>query len=257
MKERPFLFNGPMVCAILDGRKTQTRRIIRDQSIISATEYDLGYCRTLNDGRVWWSVKAQGEDHFGVGIGVCPYGVPGDRLWVRETWRIMGLMYEEEPCIQYKADLAEQFCSVPDDWLDTRWEDWYERQSVKLVEDCERAGLEPEAPYSDVAYRWERDTCPTRWQPSIHLPKFASRIWLEVTGVRVERLQEISEADAYAEGCDEILLGGGLSGKPRSARAWFKDLWDSINAKRHYGWDTNPWVWVVELSPIAALEETG
>lgn len=210
MKERPILFSAPMVRAILEGRKTQTRRVVRD---IIWHGYE-GHCR----------VRLTPEDHkgndvlddFRDGRIRCPYGQPGDRLWVRETWATF-------------------------------------------------AGC------GTVTYRASNDDnpmgSPERWRPSIHMPRWASRIDLEVTGVRVERLQDISEADAMAEGI-QLLNGrytfnGGLH-ESRTAVESFQALWDSINGQPHierddsgreiarhdFSWDANPWVWVVEFRRV-------
>ena len=254
---KPILMNGAMVRAILDGRKLQTRRVIKPQPRCTGTsnldrieysEYFQGWMPTSPSGKIGifepWKYN-------------CPFGVSGNRLWVRETWRIMGLLYEEEPCIQYKAGLAEQSCYVPDDWLDMRWEDWYERQSAKLVEDCEKAGLKPNNDYDEL-YRWERDTCPTRWQPSIHMPKFAARIWLEVVSVRAERLQEISEQDIIAEGIQPDMVdsgaldpNGGWGIDVADYHHPFMALWDNLNAKRGHPWSANDWVWVVSFNQLS------
>ncbi len=180
MSEHPILFSAAMVKAILEGRKTQTRRVIKPQPIhnIKHREYI-----AVIDGS-----KKQ-----------CPYGQPGDRLWVRETWQL-----SEEAGMYYP-----ETGRLPDTL-------------------CEYA-----ADYSEVE---RKDGGP--WKPSIFMPRWASRITLEVVKVRVERLQDMSYEDAVAEGIDHIYPQGRLQ---------FRMLWDSINAKRGYGWDVNPWVWVVEF----------
>ena len=195
MKERPILFNGEMVRAILDGRKTQTRRIITRWKIRGM---DNGYPEgvvvvnesTHNLETVPWT--AETIMHYLR----CPYGVPGDRLWVRETW-----MPETEQGIPTGGII------------------W-------------RASDNKPMPDGDG---------PLRWKPSIHMPKSASRITLEVTGMQVEQVQDISEEDAYAEGID-------LAPTIPHPLVWFRDLWDSINVKRGFGWDVNPWVWVVTFN---------
>jgi hypothetical protein len=174
MKERPILFSGPMVRAILDGRKTQTRRAIRPP--------------------MPW------RDGWGVGLGEynCPYGQPGDRLWVRETWAPK--QWEKGACYRATGDLL--------------------------------------------------DTGHCQWRPSIHMPRWASRITLEVIGVRVERLQDISEADAEAEGCEPLpMCGGPEVGGYNCYQSGFELLWGSINGKLA-PWSSNPWVWVVEFQRI-------
>jgi hypothetical protein len=172
--EKPILFSAPMVRAILEGRKTMTRRVVKPQP---ESDQDDGHAGLIQD---------------------CPYGQPGDRLWVRETFSTDGCACYE-PC----------FCPSV----------WYKADD--LSEDKE---LQP------------------KWCPSIFMPRWASRIILEVTGVRVERLQEITNAGALAEGIEP-------SGVPRTYVGDFAALWDSLNAKRGYGWDTNPWVWVIGFYP--------
>lgn len=174
MKERPILFSAPMVRALLDGRKTQTRRVVKPQPTATREEA----IRTYGKGGTF--ILEAG--FFGVR---CPYGQLGDRLWVRETWGACA----GSPV--YRAD--------------------------------------------------DNATCPDggRWKPSIHMPRWASRITLEVTGVRVERLQDISEEDAIAEGVPE------QRGDPWA----FQCLWDSINgARERCSWAANPWVWAITFS---------
>lgn len=200
MKERPILFSGPMVRAILDGRKTQTRRVVKDSA--KHNVYLLGD----NACGVLW-------DH-------CPYGQPGDRLWVRETWA--------------HISRCEHYNHLHDS---TEW-----------------------------LYKADGSSCVSKWTPSIHMPRFASRILLEVTAVRVERLQEISRDDAIQEGIEHLHRDvdvptlnpwrNYLQGQPGEMiqhcscpRRSFQTLWDLINAKRA-PWDSNPWVWVVEFKRI-------
>lgn len=221
-KERPILFSGPMIRAILEGRKTQTRRIVKPQP-----DHRL-MCAPNN---LWYQINSRGEsDISDCGI-KCPYGVAGDRLWVKETFRVHG------DCGQDKASTC--YCTGP--------------------KDCEfRADYEGE----ELALR--------EWRPSIHMPRWASRITLEVTGVRVERLQDISEQDAIAEGaerndspgsvpdwepewgyrtrCSHYPAGCECFPNP-TARDWFEEVWESINGEG--SWDANPWVWVIEFKRIA------
>jgi hypothetical protein len=181
MKERPILFSAPMVRALLDGSKTQTRRVVKP------TPEWIGQSGVLSyRGRV------------GLPHALCPYGQPGDRLWVRETHMDLGA------CYLYRADAsAEQ----------------------------ERAIVAPRQP----------------WRPAIHMPRAASRITLEITGVRVERLQDISEADALEEGITyNDIPNNGLD--PMRARTWFRGLWESINGPG--SWEANPWVWAVSFNRL-------
>jgi hypothetical protein len=186
MKERPILFSAPMVRALLAGTKTQTRRIAKP-----VRHPDLG--NVYAPGAL---VLEHEPQH--VIDRCCPYGRPGDRLWVRETHNTHGGL------ATYRAD---------GDWIAD-----YHRE-------------EPQQPR-------------LRWVPAIHMPRTASRITLEITGTRVERLQDISEADALAEGVAHSLnLPGG-----RFARENFEHLWWTINGDG--SWESNPWVWVVEFKRV-------
>jgi hypothetical protein len=211
MKERPILFSGPMVRAILVGRKTQTRRAIKTQPF---------YCdfmpnpvfpkndqeRAEQSGLIWPNAKEEI-------LARCPYGKVGDRLWIRETFAWSG----------YAADHQEVLWRADGDHSED-----------------ERGGA--------------------RWRPSIHMPRWASRITLEITSVRVERLNEISEADAKAEGIERIVDNSPICGPdcwrdysadgliPFDADkpiASFRSLWESINGTG--SWQANPWVWVIKF----------
>lgn len=225
MKERPILFSGPMVRAILEGRKTQTRRVVKQ---------DL---QRLGDGD-WYAF-----DHRGINYRVnarhttvaawahllqfCPYGQPGDRLWVRETWQ-GPLMDADTMETEYRAS--------PDEF-----------HNPKYCVYAADGGPAPEFVTLD-------DELVCRWRPSIHMPRWASRILLEITGVRVERLQDISEADAIVEGIEKTVGGfWSLYGQSDvdgtySPRASYRALWESINGPG--SWDANPWVWVIEFKRI-------
>lgn len=214
MKERPIIFSGPMVKAILDGSKTQTRRVVQLQPTSPATIFDVG-----GDLPVWaiWPSEDLDEAGHPKDHGIkCPYGRPGDRLWVREAFSLV-------PC--------SAGCEKYPDGFDPR---------VASVH-------QPNAPHEGVRYKATWDRCHSApWRPSIHMPRWASRITLEVTGVRVERLKEISHEDSVAEG-----FGPHLQEKTRNApngKTWgplgFSQLWDKINGASH-PWESNPWVWVV------------
>lgn len=203
MNEHSILFSGPMVRAIMDGRKTQTRRIIKPQPVKS--------CNV--DGETACELVAKGS----------PYGRPGDRLWVRETWASFGSSRSITPpvplsCqIRYDADNTCQWRDVPDG----------------------ARGVHHDASF--------------RKRPSIYMPRWASRLTLEITAVRLERLQDITEADARAEGIIAQAYGYGVEGLHMSlqtAREAFGCLWDGINAERGYPWADNPWVWVVEFQKV-------
>jgi hypothetical protein len=172
---KPILFQTDMVKAILEGRKTQTRRVMGCSGALYPNE-------TVADWVVRWKVKPR-------------YQV-GDILWVRETWTLMEPTCNEGPGFYlYKAD--EPVCENSP---------WF-----------------------------------SKWHPSIYMPKEAARIFLEVTDVRVERVNDISEEDAKSEGCDKLLM------TTSSAKNNFMNLWNRINERRGYGWETNPWVWVISF----------
>lgn len=177
MKERPILFSAPMVRAILAGTKTQTRRVVKPQPAGP------------------WAAP---------GKTACPYGLPGDRLWVKETIRKTGEYPGGYSTSEYVADGTP---TVADAWP------------------------------------WQRRTL-----VSIHCPRGLSRITLEVTGVRVERLQDISHADADAEGCRGRRSADPALGFTITPRERFNALWEQINGAA--SWAANPWVWVVEFKRV-------
>ncbi len=224
IRERPLLMSGPMVRAVLDGRKTQTRRVVTLPKWIAARG------GLLDEGRVdpglggGAYLKVPLHDDHTVHRVRCPYGEIGDRLWVREShWFDIrepdGLViYADGKTHRYKCDGAERPCE---------------------------AGITPE--YLRRHEFW-------RQRPSIFMPRWASRITLEITEVRVERLQSMSVADARAEGITEYGEGFSKEGddvwRNRSSVENYASLWDSLNAKRGYGWDANPWVWVLEFKRV-------
>lgn len=188
MKERPMLFSGPMVRAILAGNKTQTRRLVKPQpQCFIGSGLPGGWTPAVADGEGMRALK-------------CPYGQPGDRLWVREA-----------------------FC---DDW----------KQSHGIVYRAD-GGLD--ADMFDAG---------CKWRPSIHMPRLASRITLEIVGVRVKRLQDISEDDTVAEGIPE-----GEVSPADAGRFAYRLLWESINGPG--SWDANPWVWAIEFKRLGAAPE--
>lgn len=186
--DKPILFSGNMVQAIIEGRKTQTRRVIKPQpnlyrnnpEILEWKEKNL-ICNGPRDGLVANN----------------PFGKPGGVIWVRETWAVWG-QFKNGAGYCYRAD-------------------------------------------GDLALQW---------RPSIFMPREACRITLKVINVRVEQVQEITDADCYSEGIQDIGKGVGcLNGKYGMAKTLYAELWNSINAKRGYSWQSNPWVWVIEFKP--------
>lgn len=182
MKERPILFSAPMVRALLAGTKTQTRR---------------AYATTVGSWN--WVIRETGHgtrDPF-----LCPYGVSGDRLWVREAWRV-GKGYDAVAGSTFKSPTV-----------------WYGADGAAPAD---RAG---------------------RYRHARFMPRWASRITIEITGVRVERLCEISRGDAMDEGCPFPNMARG-----DDPRQWYAGLWESINGAG--SWDANPWVWVIGFTVL-------
>ena len=209
MKERAILFSAPMVRAILAGTKTQTRRVVKLPHMNPLGQWEPTRFGGLDGGQLrdGSTIPEQGGiwhtrtgDHLG-----CPYGQPGDRLWLRESFQTHIGPFGESLIYAYKAT------------------------------DDERLGP---------------------WRSPIHMPRQASRITLEVTGVRVERLQDISEKDAIAEGIEPTMPNPGhwnwkdylAEGCQTHAVLSYKTLWESINGPG--SWDANPWVWVVEFKVL-------
>lgn len=228
MKERPIIFGAPMVRAILSGTKTQTRRVVKRLPIILNRATDALEVDVVNI-----------ENGQFAKLCPCPYGQPGDRLWVREKWRIGSW---DDGCgfwIDYRDGPRKERVECND--VDLAY-----RLIEQTGEDLRRCNFQPT---NGTMYEWKPGQSPLRWRPSIHMPRWASRITLEVTGVRVERLQDISIADALAEGVD---VHKDHWAKNRnhicSPVQAFADLWKSINGPD--SWDANPWVWAIEFKRI-------
>ena len=203
-KERPILFSGPMVRAILEGRKTVTRRPVKRLAL-----------QWLEDGFEPGFVANPDN-------AMCPYGQPGERLWVRETWARVGTT--DPGYLTYRATYPR---CLPAGW-----------ESVPA--DIRDAG--------------------ERWRPSIHMPRAACRILLEITAVRIERLQSITDQQAQAEGIERdaamptLWKRGPLHGDQNLVQVTnfpklaFRSIWEAING--HESWAANPWVWVVEFKRV-------
>lgn len=221
-KERPILFSGEMVRAILDGRKMQTRRVVKPQPI---RQHHIDY---VYDRRHWCVLTnhASVVEHIH-----CPYGQPGDRLRVNESFYFDFMPWANGGSLK----------TVPEECRDTDLL-YYPADATGPGNWC--CQLIPECCCAEVGK--------PKLRPARFMPKWASRITLEITNVRVERLQEISDRDAFAEGIDSYCRQP-LEDRPDgTARGAFRDLWDSINAASGCGWDANPWVWVVEFKRLEA-----
>lgn len=193
-KPKQILLNAEMVRAILDGRKTQTRRLQKEP-------------------KEFWYWYQQ-------------------ILYVRENWRIGGWNeHKQAIAVDYQADDY-----IREEWIEIEDEERFERYWAQCTEDAEKAGAETNM---GGRYEWYPGDSPCRWRPSIHMPKEVARIFLKVTNVRVERLQDISNRDIRAEGvCDFGCT---------AHRANFQAVWNKIYAEKGYGWEENPWVWVIEF----------
>ncbi|HCM7338704.1 TPA: hypothetical protein N3275_003400 [Klebsiella pneumoniae] len=213
MKERGMIFNGEMVRAILDGRKTQTRRPVK----FPVLDKNLG-CELAGN-------ELAGELSAGNYLNSA-FGKPGDRVWVRETWGVVSHELDEDGRIQ----------------------PWTPNRPATAIHEMPFGNgyYSGHAIYAaDGDFTWGDDdgyedgrSC---WRPSIHMPKAASRILLEITDVRVERLRSMSQGDARAEG---VIAASG----PMEAGLAFRELWDSIYGEE--SWKANPWVWVIEFKRV-------
>lgn len=221
MKERPILFNAPMVRETIAETKTQTRRVVKCPRHYQIEEKD--------DGRPWpWMYNETTDgDHWLP----CPFGVPGDQLWVRETWMADPPITSDWPSTQFHGCKPRDHSLIPD--------------RFKVPGHC--------------LYRADGHNNLQGWTPAIHMPRWASRITLEVTDVRVERLQDISEADALAEGVSLFGKGDAWSSGSYNVHAdpirlyhpiaLYGQLWESINGPG--SWDQNPWVWAITFKRLA------
>ena len=226
MKERGMIFNGEMVRAILDGRKTQTRRIVKPQP-----ELTKGSGFSWN-GALYGAGSDDRETNRNFAHVKCPHGKPGDRIWVRETWSQLG---------------NEDGCAI--DWNDELVKGGGPEAARIYRASCEqRPGNYGLWSIPDDAF-WKPHTDNMEfkgaWRPSIHMPRWASRILLEITDVRVERLASVSDDDAGKEGypANPEPFGGKMD-----KWLWFRQLWDGIYPEQSF--KHNPWVWVIEFKRI-------
>lgn len=214
--EKPILFKPELVKAILDGQKTQTRRVVKPQPEWFEPDAVWQFCTEGHGGRGWYvhtdEYPDEGSDFYR-----CPYGEAGDRLWVREAWAC-GM-----PALKSGRGFIPHYGYVEPTW-----------DLKKIVYKADWGNVDP-----------------PKWRPSIHMPRRACRLVLEIVDVRVERLQEITPQDAKAEGDKE------RSGFPefhlRGALChvdWFRHLWNSIHNKDGFDWKANPWVWVITFKQV-------
>jgi hypothetical protein len=213
MTDRPILFSAEMVRAILDGRKTQTRRVMKPQPKPTPADFPgpAGHWWPSQKHKSMLGVEREMQKWKGLAGSACPYGDTGDLLWVREGFAVQPELWADnhgpQP-IHYTADQVIGFAGKPD-----------QRQ----IEDY-------------------------RSKPSIHMPRWASRITLRITDIRVERLRDISEDDAKAEGVSSEWDDYEKYGQSEPYRYGFSALWNDINGPN--AWDANPWVWVVAFERV-------
>jgi hypothetical protein len=220
MKTRPVIMSAESVRAIQDGRKTQTRRVVKRLiGIGNVTEFQRsttgGYDWSFRDKRMLWNDLRHDEL-----LERCPYGVVGDRLWVRETWAAHPL----------------DNCDPP--------------ERVLLRADGANYDIDGRGPIDLDFPAWQ----PDRWRSPLFMPRDYSRITLEITDARMERVQDISEDDARKEGLCFDVLGWYVPGVPatgaRTAGKAFAQFWDFINARRGYPWESNPWTWALTFKRV-------
>lgn len=241
----PILFNTEMVQAILDGRKTVTRRLVKKSQ-----------CMDLNKRSPQESVKKK-PTLYAPWDGMTdaeliastyrePYK-PGNTLYVRETWRVGAWDIRNQMiAFDYKDGTCGKLTYIHDHEL-------FERLVNQSREDARKAKCE----YNGAEFIWEKGKSPCRWHPSIHMPREAARIWLKVTDVRVERLQDMNGQDILREGinCHVHPEAHYFDG---NQKMMFAELWDSTLKKgdlESYGWDANPWVWVIEFERCKKPED--
>ncbi len=198
MKETGIIMSGNHPKLVLDGTKTQTRRVINPKPMIVLDGTPIKIREAKPN-----EFPIQREDIK------CPYGQVGDRLWVRETHKI---------------------------WVKEGFDFWYALYKDGMGQEC---NCSVDAQTDDI---WYRESA--KWRPSIHMPRWASRITLEITEVRVERVQEISPEDVRSEGIR------GFGNLDSTNMVEFIQLWDSLNAKRGYGWEVNPWCWCISFKAV-------
>ena len=232
-EKKPIIFSGEMIRAILDGRKTQTRRVVKGRQ----------FQALCNGDRDTMTFQDQFGDNRNIAE-LCPYGQPGNRLWVRETFAIETNF--NASIIDYHPPFNDgrPVKKVTDETFGDYWEQVHYRATDPTPalcceeDDCRQCEINGEGPH---------------WSPSIHMHRWASRITLDVTGVRIERLQDISDQDAQKEGCDCRDTGPLKFSGPivvyMTSKAKFLTIWNSLYKKKDR-WEDNPWVWVITFKRI-------
>jgi len=248
MKEKPIIICQQLIPPTLDGQKTKTRRVIKKGmdsiDIIGAKHIEKNIWRPVyqpspaDAGRIThepqlksWTIK-------------CPYQV-GDKLWVKETYRIRAWSLEDgKICVDYKAGGYSGWIEIYPEEEKVFDGERFVELCIQCSDDAEKAGLKCD---DEGLYYWKEGESPCRWRSSRFMPKTLARIWLEVTDVRIERLQDITIKDICSEGLAESIYDF----KPvQKGIEIFANLWDSLNAKRGYSWESNPYVWVYEFKRI-------
>lgn len=259
-KQIPILFSTPMVQAILEGRKTQTRRIIKNLVIDeeSGSTYYLKH-------KVAFDIHNWKEDI----LPYCPYGITEDLLWVRETTKV-GAWNHEEFKVAYDYKASPELTKTP--WCEFDDTGAFDDLLTRLMDKLDELGVEPafvDEENETFNYKWEKGKSPFKWTPSIHMPKIATRIWLEVVSIRVERLHDISPNGAVDEGInywnEDFKSEDGAMLADYENYMWynnekcetynfpsyadpvssFMSLWEKINGTESL--KANPWVWVIEF----------
>ncbi len=227
------IMGAESVRAILDGRKTQTRRVVNSRLFIEIDNGD--ELPILQDSPNFGRILME--------YGRYPYGYIGDRLWVKESWKPGAWRNDGRVAIDYMA--SPELTHTP--WI--HMGDQADKYIPRWLNEISDIGI---IPNQDGRYEWEPGKSPFKWKRAMHMPRWASRITLEITDIRVERVQDISICEAIDEG----IPSQGVEFDPKHGSRFvdvvpeYKRLWDSLNAKRGYPWEKNPWVWVVSFKVV-------
>lgn len=235
---KPIIMGTESVRAILEGRKTQTRRVVGKRALerfkFSPSGELLG---SFNESHPEWEIYPTVDDAL--------YKV-SDRLWVKESWKPGAWRNDGRVAIDYMA--SPELTHTP--WI--HMGDQADNYIPRWLNEISEIGL---IPNQDGRYEWEPGKSPFKWERAMYMPRFASRITLEITDIRVERVQDITEDDAIAEGCSG--RGGVFLRTDVYPSVYesipiqeYRTLWNSLNAKRGYSWESNPWVWVISFKRV-------